>query len=174
MSTIGRSRQEYQYTLLIMKFWIQQPLKNSLGWMRRRKDKPSKVQYSPSQSCQAKVQSNSKSQWLDCKDTKIAKTTIYPHVTPTHPNFTGTSRCPTTKYYTFLETSHNPQLGLQLFLQPTCISTCQAKLTIVKWKSSQTTNLTWLHWRWHYNHKFFSNLSKSLSLSYTGLLLPGE
>ena len=39
--------------------------------------------------------------------------TLLPHVPPTL-NFSDTSRGPTIKCYTFLETSHDPQLGSQL------------------------------------------------------------
>ena len=49
--------------------------------------------------------------WSDTKFQQPTTTTIPPHPTA---NFSDTSRGPTTKCYTFLETSHQPQLGSKL------------------------------------------------------------
>ena len=119
--------------------------------------------------CQAEVQSkssltlNSKSKLktpnsnsrLDWRDTIIELPT--PPTPPTHPTryFKGTSRCPTTKCYTFLETSHDPQLGsliwckffanffATLFCKPTKLTFLEVlpSSVIPFWKPLMTPNL---------------------------------
>ena len=69
--------------------------------------------------CQAKVKTKSKvkSKLQRSKDQKLLWTFVYSIViSPPHPtlNFSNTSRGPTPKCYTFLETSHDPRLRSKL------------------------------------------------------------